>query len=373
MNIKDIRPHTNNNEINATQELLRGQELQRTRELFKQNELTKHSEFQQENRYIPPAKQNNKKQQESKSAMITKYLATITAVATTTAIVVLPIVKNAQISVQNEDISFSSYSCTLIIEDNDQPLEAIIQDTFGETYEIVEIDALDESVNMSFDDLLIDTQYNLSIVDDKGKVIKTHTFATQPIVTFGEIDGNRIPFTLHEDVSEGIEYWACLVADGYEVNNVIIDTDNGNYIVLDGLYEDVYTFRFEYYVFDEETMEFTPIVYEKEMTLGTLTKPTFNATFEPAIDDTTAGRYVIQYESGDISIYTAFEVEVNNLSNVLASEYMTGDMVYIDGNNIYATAQFGLEEGDYEITLWGSFEIDGYTITNIIWRGVLQQ
>ncbi len=357
----DRSPHTYISESHRPKEIVRSEEFQHARELAKNKEFTQSQEIQRQ--YFSSSKKDSKQDNQKKSKIITGYLTSIATVVTAGAVIAVPIFSKPSFDVDNEVIGYANYSCNLTIDNEDDNLDVIIRDMFGEMYAIFDVDNID-STQVSIDNLEPDRSYEIVLQTDDGKEYQSYKFTTPSLVIFGEAIGNRLPFDINVDESFATDIGVMMFTnDGLSVDNVIFDGDV-RYIALDGLYKDNYIIEVAIYPMDKEL-----IIQTVEMELGTLTRPNFDISFEFLGLDTIWGEVTLAKLDGDMGQYTNYEVEFENFADYNDRQTLSGESIALDGDNIIVSLTNMLNVGTHSITLYGEMEIDGYTIQNIIFKG----
>ncbi len=357
----DRSPHTYMDENHRPKEIVRSEEFQRARELVKNKEFAPSQEIQRQ--YFSSSKKDDKQENQKKSKIITQYLTSIATVVTAGAVVAVPILSKPSFDIGDEVIGYANYSCNLTIDNEEDNLDVIIRDMFGEVYDVLDVDNLD-SATIAIDNLEPDRSYEIVLQTDEGKEYQTYKFTTPSLVTFGEVESNRLPFDIDVDASFATDMGARMfTSDGLSVDNIIYDGDV-RYIALDGLYMDTYVIEVAIYPMDKD-----PVIQTVEMQLGTLIRPNFDISFEFLGLDTIWGEVTLAKLDGDMGQYTNFEVEFENVNDYNDRQTLSGESVALDGDNIILSLTNMLNVGTHSVTLYGEMEVDGYTIQNIIFKG----
>lgn len=337
----------------------------------------------------PTSNQKNSKNK-SGNDVVRKYLAGIVASLTMGTMIVAPAITTIAVEqpslvaeISNENISFNSFECFLDVESTDESLtDATITNSNGDIHTI-SIQKQNETYRLYFDELIPETEYNLSVFDNEGTEFYVDKFTTDSFITIEEPINNQRKVSLHKDISNNpnnSEYILKLLsADGRDFSSNIISNYQSEiyneYIQLDGLYLDEYILQLELYPqrtseTDMIDWENEPIVYNKQISLGDLEKLNFSVEIKQDIVPTNASMQIyLTYLSGDFDAYNITEIFVTHKTN--EQSYFYAQFEIEENNNISIFLTELIESGEYNISVYGIFEGEDFSLYNEIWRGNL--
>ncbi len=354
-------------EINDTH----GESLPQCDEVFISKELGKVDEVPDQGKENnSPKKKGKDKGDSDRIKELTKWLSMTAVVVTAGTALVIPILSLPQLEGKEEYVGFDCYEC-VFYTDEELELTATVKDEKGEQFTTV-VAQDGEAYYLYLDELSPDTGYQLTVVDEKGKKRYSDEFITDPFIKIEEIDQTKLAFALHEDISLDTDFRLMfLSSDGRDFeSNMVWDNPydiTANFIYLDGLYKDEYVVRFERFLPEQDQ----PIVYEKNISLGTLNKLEYTAAVSIAdgVLDATSN-INLMYVSGDVAPYSPIEIRLTNKST--GQEYYMSDVLMpTDSLDLTVTPTEQIEAGDYTITLYGFYESEEFSLYNEIWQGEL--
>ncbi len=331
--------------------------------------------------------QNNSKPSQKKteenSNNLRKYLSLVACTVTATTVIAVPALISPTptptpeppppplLSTVSEDIGLTTYSCVLSASDNDFDLQIVLTDSSGEQQTITAKKENGE-YKLNFDDLEPETEYTLEATNQSGEERYVDTFSTEPFIYLEQEANGKINFALHPEIAQGTDMGLELISEsgGDFRSNVFLDYEflfdsKKNYIILDGLYNEIYDLRLLMYLLDVDE----PIIYQKQLNLGVLTKLEYEVEFRtPEIMTDTPGTEVYaKYISGEVAPYSIVEI---SLENTQTGRYYFYDTIEVDqDNNIILILPEEIEAGNYIVTISGVLETEEYSLYNEIWKG----
>ncbi len=364
---QEKNPHSFVDEQQMTSELMRNKELNTSNEHFQANELNPFEEIEELGGKNFANGRSSKKPNNLGAKELTKYLSTVAVLFATTAGVVIPVSSYIQglpqVEVVSESVGCLSYSCILTLEGEEVELEAILQTPEGETVDNFALDGQIEA-QASFVDLQPETEYELTVIDGDGKERLSHEFETEPFVLIEESAVNRFKLVLHEETSGFAEVNLRLFStDGRDFSgNVFYDESGEIFIYNDGLYKDEYQIRAM--CFFRETDGY--IEYNKNISLGYLNNLEYLAEFKQSDAQLTdqIAQITLAYQSGDLSPYNINLIEIYNNDYNYRFEQ---ESFYIENNDIIVPIYENIENGEYQICIWGNFLSQDVEYYNQIW------
>ncbi len=363
-------------EYGRSTEFSKHEELYKSREIFKPNELFTSRELPEPKKQSPVSKK--KQTQEKQVKLLTQYVAGITAVTVTAGAILL----SPSFKIQEETIGLTAYQCVLSAKNiEDLTLQAILTMPGGE---IISETPLNADMGISFTDLYPETAYEILIQDEQGKTHFTYPFTTDPFFTFTDSgESGSMGFTLHEDIpmvgdmafflydEEGKSFrdnvYYVVLDDGLGGTDSEWDStsDTSNvemelayYLLLDGLYAGEYYFQLVSYPPDTDT----ELVYEKKLTLGTLTPLSYTPTV-----DVGAGQISLAYQAGDLGPYESLTVEFYQ-GEEYAGYVDTADIIFNEDGSMQFAIPADIQAGTYTLYLIGHHLPDGNYIYNQIFK-----
>ncbi len=305
--------------------------------------------------------------------LLTQYLATTTVVCATAGAVILPIASAPAATIDHEDIGYSTYECILTTEEED--LEVIIENMLGDVLFSAPLEE-EGTHTIRADALLPEERYQLRLLNDNGRERFTHTFSTDPFLTFGAANGGTTPLILHEslrdDSATAIDMSLMLFdSRGGDFSSCIYrgEAGEGIYLYTDGLYQDTYTLQLMIHPPDSE-----PIIYQKtyEAQGKRMLSYSVTHTMGDGSFDGPVAQLTFTYEQGDIPPYTISFASAEHLTDFTVYYSFDSAEITQEGNDIIITLTDPLIEGDYRISLWGTYTAEGeWTQDNEIWTGTL--
>ncbi len=227
----------------------------------------------------------------------------------------------------------------------------------GEVWDSIPL-AGSQSIALSFEDLVPDTVYDITVKDEAGKEYFTHSFETEAFVLFGEQEGNRIPFTLHESLGGADVSLDLYTLDGREFSsNILFDPQNVNYLYTDGLFADEYFFSATCHT--EGDAE--PLIYDKYMQMGVGVPPALTAS-------ATDGTLRLSLVEGELAPYDVFEWELLRDERYVR---IPSDQIVYENGSLTAPLPAEVSAGEYWVSLWGVMETEDRTRYNELWAGGL--
>ncbi len=323
------------------------------------NELILTKEIQDTDSVKPRNSPEESNDGAKKISALTRYLSLISVSIAALLTAGLAYFSSPKITVRDELIGFNSYSCTMEFPDAQEELTAELK-CGGEQIASLPISKGQEALDLKFDGLIPERDYTITFTDKDGKEQYSHSFKTDPFVSFAPESDGKITFALHKSLSssEGMALDMGLWlydSEGKDFSSTVyFDPEGTNYIISEFLYSDTYLFTAEFYTPDSEE----PMSYTKELTAGIYAKPEFEMT-------KTDTELIFTLMSGDISFYTSFNVEISNDEHYYS---FSGEDITADGSNITAQLTQTIESGNYNVYIWGNCDsIDPY-ISNQIYK-----
>ncbi len=262
-------------------------------------------------------------------------------------------------SVAEEVIDMDLYACVVRVENANEPtLNAVLQDAAGNILESMEIPT-DRSTPLSFEDLLPETEYLLSLKTPDGKNADTHAFQTSPFVTFEATEEGKTMLLFNPKVTQemmmdvSVGLWD---SEGKDFSsNVYFDPLDASYILHEGLFADEYSLTLTAYLPNENDGERT---YTKTVSLGTLEMPQYTLTH-------TANAFTFTYLAGEVDGYADFEISIANEEHYYL---LYGEDVTVENGNITALLTQSIAEGTYTVSIWGASENGEFYLYNEIFK-----
>ncbi len=347
--------HTGLNELNKTG----GEHDLANEEIFSPKERESYAEIPDQ---AEDGKKSKRRADDSSNARLFSRLMPSAAVFLATgAALTMPLLSPSQLELQSEYISFDLYECVLYEEDEELSLQATVKGKNGQTFTVTPTQE-DGGYLITLQELLPETEYDLTVVDQKGKKRYSDTFTTEPFITLAQADQSRLSFSLHKDIPIlGDFILTMLSSDGRDFGSNIVLEDpydqTLNYLYLEGLYKDDYTLRFEYFPPEKENS----VVFEKLVRLGSLTPLDYSAEMAD-------GQIYLRYASGDLLPYTPSDIM---LTNTQTEQTYYIDTLEVASNDVIATLAEQIEPGTYTVTLSGEYEGESCWLYNQIWSGEL--
>ncbi len=344
----------NAKEVSSSEELFTGTEIQ--------DDLPqKVAQLQKEKR----------KKQQKRLAEQAKYIVAAAVVGFTSAVTVGVIdLTRVNLTLHAQTVGMNYVECLLKIENaSDAPLHL----TFTHAGEAQKSERIAEDVTeyvFTCKGLLPETQYVLNVFDEDGKDVFTHSFITDPFVTFtaDPTDEGILHFSLHEsfmttEMDVGISLISPLGAyvDAFSSGEIF----SQGIIYLDALFYGEHTFELKLFIPPEADEngeipvdgDWEEFQYQKKLTVGNLQPLKYNVTS----DGTTLH---FEYLSGNADGYGSAEIRLYQNEEFVGS--FTSD-VY-DGESFEGALDGGLS-GEFEIIMTAEFEIDGHAFYNELWKG----
>ncbi len=370
---QEQNPHTKADEQYHANELRTEHELQPTNELISAREiLPQNDELQHPDASsAPTAKSTEKTDGVQKIKQLTSFLSTIAVVGTVATATIVTLANAPTMELQYEDIGFHTYECVLESDRELTEAEAIVDSAFGKWTYPLQKDA-DGNYTLSLEQLLPETNYELTVLDDHGKEHLSHTFITDPFVTIqASPETSDLALLLHESLiyDENVEEIVfdmglmLLAEDGRDFSSNIYRTDDQQtFITQEGLFKDNYHIELQYY--QPEADE--PFIFRKQISLGEAPPPIYTITPLPPLD---TGVTAIQLDliAGDLAPYNIRELELMNIENG-TSYYIHSDYIGAEGGRITAESTNAIPAGTYQITLWGELTTDSISLYNAVWQ-----
>ncbi len=304
---------------------------------------------------------------EHKNRILLGFLASAAVTCTVASAVILPFFMAPTVSVHGEDISYGSYSC-FIDNRNGGTLTAVLD---GEWTDPITIPLEEEFLYI--DGLMPEADYRLRILNEKGESLHTRTFSTEPLVILSEEVDGRISFTMHKDVldemlNDGGDIGLSLYAsNGNEFSsNLMWDPMAESILYTDGLYQDEYALTLTKFMPDGY-----PLTYEKYLTLGTLTAPTYEMTTSSILDGGSPTEIILTRLAGDLLPYDTFSVIIEATDDSGFYRSFSGNEITITDTTITIPLTETIPGGTYRVGLWGACTLDDISLDNEIWHDIL--
>ncbi len=309
-----------------------------------------------------------KESQERQQKLLSQYMVMAVAATFTVAVSVgvLPLAKPAPkptFTVQAENIGLTAFACDLYIENTDQlTLQATLTQG-GENLRELPLTGTGVQ-SLGFENLLPENEYTVQVVDQEGKAYFSHSFTTDPFVTFFEPTEGKRAFALHEEISLQYDTSIALFSeDGREFSNIMFDPEGTNYLYETGLYAGEYFFTATLFLPEAEE----PTVYQKKMTLGDLTPLVYTAEVNTFLDYPLS----LVKTAGDTFTYENFSIVLSQGENYEVYHYIDTADIIVEGDRIEASLPADIAAGTYDIRLTGEIAVEDNLFYNEIWKGTI--
>ncbi len=226
-----------------------------------------------------------------------------------------------------------------------------------------------------------DTEYTLLVQDETQTALFSHTFKTEPFLTFTDAGNGSRLITLHEAISAGTDnsfelYDSEGKAFRDSIYSVMIDDGRGDlgggeasdtselnptfayYLYEGGLYAGEYTLRLTVYPPDGEN----GTTYETQLTLGNLTPLDYTPTV-----DSEGGTITLTYNEGELGPYVDLCVEVYQGESFI-SYVDTADLVFDDDGSIRISISADWTASAYTFYLMGNYQEGEIYLYNQIYK-----
>ncbi len=263
----------------------------------------------------------------------------------------------ASVTLSDERVGLFTYRCDLSLANAENAaLTAVMWDAAGSSVAEHALSATTTVQMLSFDSLRPETAYTLTVTDNTGETYLSHTFTTDPVFTFTPEQNGMIAFSVHEELSmtEGLEFSLQLLDSvGKDFSsNVIMGPETGNTIYTAGLYQGTHTLCLDIYGEHDVT------TYEASLTLGELTPLDFSwMAMDTAIS--------LECTQGELAPYAVIEV---SLSSELKNYFAYGQDIMVNADNISAMFDEAIEPGEYELSIWGSYDDGNISLYSQIYK-----